>query len=177
MSERGIHVGVFGLVDVLGRQCLLSAEDEQWRRQRNRWFDDAYRDPSTVDPAIYDHEVNPGAVAWERVESDDPGRVVYEDAHQVVVVQTRGHNRLRRLALSVAGSDGRGLCPRVVRAVRRTRVARSLGEPGIRLTSRRPQVRTARSTTSSEGVDGVQDAARVSETIRRGRARYGDELP
>ena len=113
VSERGIHVGVFGLVNVLGRQGLLSAEDEQWRRERNRWFDDAYRDPSTIDPEVYDHEVNPGAVAWfkvdgaahlvaataehcalldryavawERVESDDPGEVVYEDAHQVVVV-------------------------------------------------------------------------------------------
>jgi hypothetical protein len=61
---------------------------------------------------VYDPEVNPGAVAWfktsathlldrvpgyltllaahgvrcERLESADPGRIVYEDEHQVVVV-------------------------------------------------------------------------------------------
>src|SRR5688572_11299151 len=64
VSERGINVGVFGLVNSLGKEGLLSAEDEQWRRERNRWFDDAYRDPSTVDPRVYDREVNPGAVAW-----------------------------------------------------------------------------------------------------------------
>ena len=113
VSELGINVGVFGLVNVLGKQGLLSAKDEQWRRQRNRWLDEAYTDPSTVDPTAYDREVNPGAVAWfkadaaahlvvatlehcalldryavawERVESDDPGPIVYEDEHQVVVV-------------------------------------------------------------------------------------------
>ena len=112
-SSRGIHVGVFGLVNVLGRGGGLSAADEDYRVRTNRWFDDAYPDPSTVDPLVYDRAVNPEAVAWfklpaashlveatrghldildrhgvawERVESDDPGRVVYEDEHQVVVV-------------------------------------------------------------------------------------------
>jgi hypothetical protein len=112
-SERGINIGVFGLVNLLGRHGRLTPDDEQLRRERNRWFDDAYPDPSTVDPTVYDHAVNPRAVAWfkqeaaadlvaatlehcaildrydiawERVESDEPGRVVYEDAHQVVVV-------------------------------------------------------------------------------------------
>jgi hypothetical protein len=112
-SERGIHVGVFGLVNVLGRRGSLDEVDEAYRVRMNRWFDDAYTDPSTVDPSVYDRAVNPLAVAWfkqpaadqlveataghlevldrhgvawERVESDDPGRVVYEDEHQVVVV-------------------------------------------------------------------------------------------
>jgi hypothetical protein len=112
-SERGIHVGVFGLVNVLGRGGSLDEVDEAHRVRMNRWFDDAYTDPSTVDPSVYDRAVNPRAVAWfkvptanhlveataghlevldrhgvawERVESDDPGRVVYEDEHQVVVV-------------------------------------------------------------------------------------------
>ncbi len=116
VSERGIRVGVFGLVNLLGKHGHLTPEDEQLRRTRNRWFDDAYPDPSTVDPAVYEPAVNPGAVAWfkkdaaahliaatlehctildsygvawERVESDDPGRVVYDDAHQVVVVPRR----------------------------------------------------------------------------------------
>jgi hypothetical protein len=68
VSERGINVGVFPLVNLLGKHGRLTPEDEHLRRTRNRWFDDAYD------------------VAWERVESDDPGRVVYEDPHQVVVV-------------------------------------------------------------------------------------------
>lgn len=112
-SARGIHVGVFGLVNVLGRGGGLSDVDEAYRVRMNRWFDAAYTDPSTVDPRVYDREVNPLAVAWfkvpaadhlveatrghleildrhgvawERVESEDPGRVVYEDDHQVVVV-------------------------------------------------------------------------------------------
>ena len=116
VSERGIRVGVFGLVNLLGKHGHLTPEDEQLRRTRNRWFDDAYPDPSTVDPAVYEPAVNPRAVAWfkkdaathliaatlehctildrygvawERVESDDPGRVVYDDAHQVVVVPRR----------------------------------------------------------------------------------------
>lgn len=116
LSERGIHVGVFGLVNVLGKRGRLSAEDEHWRRERNRWLDEAYTDPSTVDATVYDRDVNAGAVAWfrkhaaahlveatlehcalldryevawQRVESDDPGRVVYEDEHQVVVVPHR----------------------------------------------------------------------------------------
>jgi hypothetical protein len=112
-SVRGIHVGVFGLVNVLGRAGRLSEVHEAYRVRMNRWFDHAYTDPSTVDARVYDREVNPQAVAWfkvpaadhlveatrghldildahdvvwERVESDDPGRVVYEDQHQVVVV-------------------------------------------------------------------------------------------
>jgi hypothetical protein len=113
VSDRGIHVGVFGLVNVLGRGGDLGEVDEAYRVRMNRWFDDAYTDPSTVEPETYDRRVNPQAVAWfkvpaadhlveatrghleildrhgvvwERVDSDDPGRVVYEDAHQVVVV-------------------------------------------------------------------------------------------
>lgn len=64
VSERGIRVGVFGLVNLLGKHGHLTPEDEQLRRTRNRWFDDAYPDPSTVDPAVYEPAVNPGAVAW-----------------------------------------------------------------------------------------------------------------
>jgi hypothetical protein len=80
VSDRGIRVGVFGLVNVLGKQGRLSEADEQWRRERNRWFDDAYPDPSTVDPTVYDRDVHPGAVAWFKADA------AYEDEHQVVVV-------------------------------------------------------------------------------------------
>jgi hypothetical protein len=109
---RGHLPGVFALVNGLAREGRLSAEQERFRRVNNDWYDAAYTDPSTVDATVYDHDVNPGAVAWfkssahelvdrvdgyleilaahrvawRRVESSDPGRIVYEDAHQVVVV-------------------------------------------------------------------------------------------
>jgi hypothetical protein len=111
-SRRGIHVGVFGLVNTLAKEGLLTEDEEQFRRANNDWYDANYTNPSDVDPTVYDLEVNPGAVAWfkssavhlidrvdgylrilaahgvacERVESADPGTVVYEDADQIVVV-------------------------------------------------------------------------------------------
>ncbi|MEU4763965.1 hypothetical protein AB0H12_11960 [Actinosynnema sp. NPDC023794] len=110
--ERGFFPGVFWLVNRLAREGVLTAEQERFRRENNDWFDAAYVTPSDVDPTVYDREVNPAAVAWfkasahhliervdgyleilaahgvvcERVESGDPGRIVYEDEHQVVVV-------------------------------------------------------------------------------------------
>ncbi|AXK35121.1 hypothetical protein DVA86_23205 [Streptomyces armeniacus] len=111
-NERGHRTGVFGLINTLAREGKLSAEQESFRRANNTWFNAAYTDPSTVDPTVYDQRVNPGAAAWfkasathlvERVpgyleilaahgvecrtvRSADPGRVVYEDDVQVVVV-------------------------------------------------------------------------------------------
>ena len=111
--ERGFFPGVFMLVNRLARDGPLTPAQERFRRAANDWYDAAYTTPSHVDPTVYDREVNPGAVAWfkvdaarhlvervdgyleiltahgvgwERVESTDPGRVVYEDEHQVVVV-------------------------------------------------------------------------------------------
>lgn len=110
--QRGHFTGVFGLVNGLAREGKLTTEQEQFRRTNNDWYDSAYPDPSTIDPTVYDHDVNPRAVAWfkvtathliERVpgyleildahgvecrvvRSSDPGRVVYEDEFQVVVV-------------------------------------------------------------------------------------------
>ncbi len=109
---RGNFPGVFGLVNSLARDGKLTAEQERFRRTNNDWYDAAYTDPSTVDPTVYDERVNPGAAAWFKptaveliarvggyleilaahgveyrlVRSTDPGRVVYEDAHQIVVV-------------------------------------------------------------------------------------------
>jgi hypothetical protein len=111
-TPRGVFTGVFGLVNGLAKRGRLTAEQERFRRANNAWYDAAYTDPSTVDPSVYDPELNPLAVAWfkssarelidrvagyleilaahgvgcERVQSADPGRVVYEDEHQVVVV-------------------------------------------------------------------------------------------
>ncbi|MEK8142802.1 hypothetical protein NKH18_13080 [Streptomyces sp. M10(2022)] len=111
-NERGHFTGVFGLVNNLGRGGRLSPDEENFRRLGNAWYDAAYADPSTVDPTVYDPAVNPGATAWfkptathllERVDgylevlaahgvecemlrSAAPGRVIYEDEVQVVVV-------------------------------------------------------------------------------------------
>ncbi|MFE3830953.1 hypothetical protein, partial [Streptomyces sp. NPDC059092] len=106
--------GVFALANGLARSGALT--EEQWRfwRAGNDWYDANYPDPSTVDPLVYDAELHPGAVAWfkpsaeaqkliarvdgyldlltahgvpwHETRSTDPGRVVYEDAYQVVVV-------------------------------------------------------------------------------------------
>ncbi|MBT2506563.1 hypothetical protein J7I98_11775 [Streptomyces sp. ISL-98] len=121
-SPRGHFPGVFALVNNLAREGKLTAEQERFRRAGNDWYDAAYTDPSTVDPSVYDDRVNPGAVAWFKptavgliarvggyleilaahgvdcrlLRSADPGRVVYEDAHQVVVVP---YERLAHLRL------------------------------------------------------------------------------
>ncbi|MFJ9430714.1 hypothetical protein ACIRQY_13780 [Streptomyces sp. NPDC101490] len=111
-DERGQFKGVFGLVNNLARDGRLTAEQNRFRSENNAWYDAAYTDPSTVDPSVYDPAVNAGATAWfkpsathlvERVagyleilgahgvdchavKSTDPGRVIYEDDVQIVVV-------------------------------------------------------------------------------------------
>ncbi|MFC1410307.1 hypothetical protein ACEZCY_13670 [Streptacidiphilus sp. N1-12] len=105
---------MFALTNGLARRGQLTEEQERFRRSSNDWFDANFANPADVDPTVYDHELNPGATAWfkmsarhliERVEgyrqllrahgivcvearSLDPGRVIYEDEHQVVVVPT-----------------------------------------------------------------------------------------
>ncbi len=112
IDDRGRRLGVFGLVNVLGRTGRLTAEQERFRQVTNAWYDAAYPDPAADDPSVYDARLNPTAAAWfkstaepllarvdgylailaaagvacVRRESTDPGRIIYEDAHQVVVV-------------------------------------------------------------------------------------------
>lgn len=114
-NQRGVHIGVFGLVNGLASDGRLTDEQERFRRQGNDWYNANYTNPSDVDPTVYDKTLNPAAVAWfkesathlvdrvdgylailaehdidwRRVESEDPGTVVYEDDDQVVVVPTR----------------------------------------------------------------------------------------
>ena len=115
-NERGGFSGVFGLVNRLAFAGELSAEEDRFRRVNNHWYDAAYPNPSDVDPAVYDHELNPRAAAWfkitaghllervdgylaildrhgvgyEVVRSDRPGRIIYEDPYQVVAVPDDG---------------------------------------------------------------------------------------
>jgi hypothetical protein len=106
-DTRGAFIGVFGLVNVLGRHGMLAPAEERFRRESNAWYDAAYPDPYAVLPSLADRPLAaswfrvsattlldrvPGylaildhhAIAWERVETDAPGEVLYEDDQQVV---------------------------------------------------------------------------------------------
>lgn len=111
-GKRGVHTGVFGLTNMLGRAGELSDDEHRDWRAGNDWFNAAYPDPSDIDPSVYDEVLHPRATAWfkpgathllervpryleileahgvpcVRVVADDPGRVIYEDDVQVVVV-------------------------------------------------------------------------------------------
>ncbi|MEO3794550.1 hypothetical protein ABGB14_30435 [Nonomuraea sp. B10E15] len=111
-NARGIHPGVFGLINVLAKHGRLSPEEERFKEENHVWFHANLVDPTDVDPHVYDRTLNPQATAWfkptathllerlpgylailaahgvacVRVEEVDPGKVIYDDPHQVVVV-------------------------------------------------------------------------------------------
>ncbi|ALO13313.1 hypothetical protein AQF52_7727 [Streptomyces venezuelae] len=111
-GPRGNFPGVFALANGLAREGRLSGDEYTFWRTNNDWYDANYPDPSSTDPHVYDHVLHPGAAAWfkttavhlvdrvagyldllaahgvacERVESSSPGRIIYEDDVQVVVV-------------------------------------------------------------------------------------------
>lgn len=111
-GKRGVHTGVFGLANGLGRSGALTAEEHAAWRAGNDWYNAAYPDPTTSDPSVYDQSINPQATAWfkstarhlleripeyleilqahgvecQRVDSGAPGRIIYEDDVQIVVV-------------------------------------------------------------------------------------------
>ncbi|MCX4745606.1 hypothetical protein OG455_08740 [Kitasatospora sp. NBC_01287] len=121
-NRRGSYPGVFALINGLSAAGRLTEEQEAFRRGSYAWFEENYANPSDIDPAVYDRERNPGAQAWfratarphleqvrghlailaahgvgcEELRSADPGVVVYEDEHQVVVIPRAG---------SVAGTE------------------------------------------------------------------------
>ncbi|WP_206686249.1 hypothetical protein [Kribbella qitaiheensis] len=115
-NSRGAFTGIFGLVNNLARDGLLTPAEEGFRRTNNDWYDASYTDPTTVDPTVYDRAINPLAASWFRsgaadwllaplpgylqilhthqvacveVRSPDPGRIIYSDDHQIVVVPHR----------------------------------------------------------------------------------------
>lgn len=115
-NTRGARVGVFALANGLAAAGVLSEAEARWLRANNDWYDAAYDEPTKSDPDIFDREVHAitecwfrssalsliervaeylelldaHGIAWERVESDDPGHVLYEDDVQIVVAPPSG---------------------------------------------------------------------------------------
>jgi hypothetical protein len=111
-NRRGIRPGVFALLNRAEQQGLLTAGQVSLKRSAYAWFDANLTDPSAVNPAVYDRERYPLAVAWfkasshahldwadrcagilaahgvvcEEVRSPSPGVVIYEDQHQVIAL-------------------------------------------------------------------------------------------
>lgn len=109
-GSSGAHIGVFGLVNVLGRHGMLTPDEEAFRRDNNAWYDAAYPNPCASRPTAYEHPLavawfkDPAAahlidrlpgylaildahnVAWERVSVGDPGLVTYDDEYQVIAI-------------------------------------------------------------------------------------------
>lgn len=109
---RGTFPGIFAMANGLRDGGLLSDIDAEWIRRQNEHGDRAYTDPTTVVDGCYDSAINPGARSWFREDAGDlllmarrytqlldayeipwvelrsahPGRIVYEDAVQVVAV-------------------------------------------------------------------------------------------
>lgn len=110
-NTRGARVGIFALANGLAADGVLGAEESAWLRASNDWYNAAYADPSNVQSNVFDRAVNPitecwfkasathllarvdgylrlldaHGVAWEKVDSDEPGMILYEDDVQVVV--------------------------------------------------------------------------------------------
>lgn len=111
-NDRGTYPGVFALTNGLAHAGALSAPDRAWWRVANDWCNDAYPDPSAIDPSVYDRTVHSTAQAWfkstalhllamvdeyvallhrygvpcEQIRTNDPGEILYEDEVQVVAV-------------------------------------------------------------------------------------------
>lgn len=113
----GRHPGFLGLINRLGKAGRLTPGQEEFRRTNHAWYEAHYTNPTSVDPAVYDRSVNPGATAWFKesaealvaraagyleileshgvrcaklVSAEPPGRIIYEDEDQIVVVPHRG---------------------------------------------------------------------------------------
>jgi hypothetical protein len=109
-GTEGRHSGVFGLVNGLYRRGELTDEQAVFRRANNDWYNANMIDPGKTAPEVYDMALHPRAVAWfkesavemiervagyleildahgvawELLRSTDPGRILYEDVHQII---------------------------------------------------------------------------------------------
>lgn len=111
-TASGRHPGVFALANGLAADGFLTPEEHSWWRENNAWFELAHADPGRAHPEIFDRATNAYTacwfkvgsadhlierldgylrlldkygISWERLMSDDPGRILYEDDFQVVV--------------------------------------------------------------------------------------------
>lgn len=115
-NRHGRFPGVFALVNGLYRADLLTAAQQRFRRRENAWYHTNLRDPTTIDPTVYDRDRHPGAAAWfktsatqmitrvtgyleildhhsigwVRLHTHDPGIILYDDPHQVVAKPSIG---------------------------------------------------------------------------------------
>ncbi|GAA1484666.1 hypothetical protein [Brachybacterium fresconis] len=111
-NSRGTYPGIFAMTNGLRDSGLLTEDDAEWVRRQNAHGNRAYTDPSTVAAECYSTTVNPGArswfkddalallqmarrytvllnkyeVPWVELRTERPGRIVYDDAVQVVAV-------------------------------------------------------------------------------------------
>lgn len=111
-NRQGRFPGVFGLVNGLRSDSMLSTNDLAWVHTNNARMTASYADPSSVVVDCYDETVNPGARSWFRstatelerltreylavldrygipwveLRTSSPGRMVYEDDVQAVAV-------------------------------------------------------------------------------------------
>lgn len=58
-SFSGLKIGVFGLVNALGRRGMLTPDEERFRRQNNDWYNAAYPHPDGYGP-----DTDPLAECW-----------------------------------------------------------------------------------------------------------------
>jgi hypothetical protein len=65
-GRRGVHTGVFGLTNALGRSGQLSPIEHADWRAGNDWFNAAYPNPTDTDRTVYDADVNPLAASSMR---------------------------------------------------------------------------------------------------------------
>lgn len=111
-NSRGRHPGVFALANGLAQSGKLTPEDWAWWRANNDWLNDAYTDPGTIDPTLFDRSRHPVVACWFKASarnllsrvpgyldlldrygvpwaerrSAEPGKILYEDTVQVVAV-------------------------------------------------------------------------------------------
>ncbi len=103
-SVQGYKVGVFGLINVLGKHGMLTPEEERFRRESNAWYEAAYPSPAlhyrqhpaavawfkdTSAPLLeripgYLAILDAHCIAWEEARTTAPGLIVYEDPWQVL---------------------------------------------------------------------------------------------
>lgn len=106
-NASGFHIGVFGLVNVLGKHGMLTPDEERFRRENNAWYDAVYPEPPIYDDRLHPHAAAwfktsasdligriPGylsildahRIAWQEIRTTDPGMIIYEDVVQVVAI-------------------------------------------------------------------------------------------